>query len=194
MSDAAVRRVLERSDPALAVLGASPTFAEPLHVGRPNSAIASGSWSGSTTSSTALGSPTTAPSCASSRQRSPSSSACATASPRATPPSALEIAIRALGLTRRGDRAVVHVRRHRARAAVAGDHAGLLRRRSRDTHNLDPDRVEALDHAADHRHHRRAPLGPRLRRRRAERDRRPARAEAALRRGPRLRLLAPAGA
>ncbi len=61
---------------------------------------------------------------------------------------------------RRGDRSVVHVHRHRACAAMAGDHADLRRYRPG---NAQPrsGRGLAHDHAAHHRHHRRASVGPR---------------------------------
>ena len=92
------------------------------------------------------------------------------------------------GTARRGDRPLFYLHRHRPRAAVAGDHAGLLRRGPGHP-QPGPGQSGGDDHPAHHRHHGRARVGPAVRHRGVERDRRAPRPEADVRRRPRLRQL-----
>ena len=156
----------KQSTTDLAIFGGAPAFAQPLHVGRPNVGNREKFIERVKTCSTGAGSPTAAPTCRSSRRSWPPCSGVKHCIAMCNATSALEIAIRALGLT--GEVivpsftfiATAHC------AAVAGDHPGLLRCRSaHPQHRPGPGRD--ADHAAHHRHHRRAPLGPALRRRRA---------------------------
>ena len=110
-------------------------------------------------STTRDGLPTTVPSFGSSRPPLPTESESVTASPCPTGPWRW----RSLSVPRTSvarSSCQLHLRRDGSRAVLAGTDPGVRRHRPR-THTLDPAERRGRDHRANHRHHRRPPLGPR---------------------------------
>ena len=178
---------VKRGPDDLAILGGTPAFAEPLHVGRPNIGdravlmrriddLLDRKWL------------TNAGKYVGEFERHFADSVGArhcVAMCNGT--IALEIVTRALGMRGEVHRPLVHLRRDGSRPAVAGDHPGLLRHRSGDLQR----RSRAGggdDHSEDDGNHRRTPMGEGVRRRSARGHRASARPSASLRRGARLRV------
>lgn len=118
--------------PTPLAVSAAQAFAEPLHVGRPNVPDRAKLLRRIEGALTGAGSPTTVRSCKNLKRRWCGSCQVKHVVAMCNGTTALEIAIRRTGTERRGDRPVVHVRRHGARVRSARDHAGIRRYRAGD--------------------------------------------------------------